>query len=196
LFHNIPDAVLARMAALEQMDTTDRADGTGHFERLRQVPPETGRFLSIAAAAAPPGLYIEIGTSAGYSGLWISLACRATGHRLTTFEIADAKIEMARETFRSAGVEDIVEVVQGDARDHLGSQHGVSFCFLDTEKDLYEDCYELVIPNMVHGAIMVADNVMSHEDVLGAFLTRVRGDERVDSVVVPVGSGVLLARKA
>jgi predicted O-methyltransferase YrrM len=183
------------MRVLEQMDATDRADGTGHFERLRQVPAETGRFLALIAACAPPGRYIEIGTSAGYSGLWISLACRVRGRRLTTFEIADSKIELATETFRTAGVDDIVEVVHGDARNHLGSQGDVSFCFLDTEKALYRDCYELVVPNMVAGAILVADNVLSHGDTLGAFLDRVSGDERVDSVIVPVGSGVLTARK-
>ncbi|MCK4409904.1 MAG: O-methyltransferase, partial [Candidatus Eisenbacteria sp.] len=74
MFHEIPDEVLACMRELEQMSAAQKADGTVHFERLRQIPPETGRFLALAAASAPDGESIEIGTSGGYSGLWISLA--------------------------------------------------------------------------------------------------------------------------
>ena len=132
MFHQIPDAVLARMRELEQMDSVERRKGVAAFERLRQVPSGTGRFLALIAASTPDGTFIEIGTSGGYSGLWISLACRALGRSLTTFELAAPKVELATETFRKAGVDDIVTVVAGDARDHLGEQRNVSFCFLDT----------------------------------------------------------------
>jgi len=183
------------MRELEQMDSTERREGAAHFERLRQVPSETGRLLTVVAASAPEGAYVEIGTSGGYSGLWISLACRELGRPLTTFELAEPKVALATETFRKAGVDDLVTIVPGDARDHLGGQSGVSFCFLDTEKALYEECYEAVVPNMVSGGILVADNVISHAGDLSGFLDRAESDERVDSLVMPVGSGVLLARK-
>ncbi|MFH1865464.1 MAG: class I SAM-dependent methyltransferase [Candidatus Eisenbacteria bacterium] len=195
MFHHIPDEVLARMRELEKKDETDRANGIEGFERLRQVPSETGRFLAIVAASAPEGAFIEIGTSGGYSGLWISLACRVLGRRLTTFEIAGAKVALATETFSEAGVDDIVSIVPGDAREHLAAQSGVSFCFLDIEKKLYEECYEAVLPNMVSGGFLVADNVISHAGDLSAFLDRAESDERMDTMVVPVGSGVLLARR-
>lgn len=195
MLKDIPAPVEARMRALEKMSARQKAEGMEHFVRLRQVPLETGRFLAIMAATAPPGRYIEIGTSGGYSGLWISLACRALGRRLTTFELADAKVDLATETFREAGVDDIVEIVRGDARDHLASQRDVSFCFLDTEKDLYEDCYDLFAPNMVSGAVLVADNVLSHEEAVEGFMKTVEEDGRFDSMTVPVGSGLLLARK-
>jgi predicted O-methyltransferase YrrM len=195
MFHRIPEAVSARMRELEEMDSAERREGTPHFERLRQVPSSTGRFLALAAATAPEGAFIEIGTSGGYSGLWIALACRERGAALTTFELAEPKIELATETFNRAGVDDIVTIVPGDARDHLGGQSDVSFCFLDTEKHLYEECYEAVVPNMVSGGLLVADNVISHAGDLAGFVDRAEGDERVDSAVLPVGSGVLVARK-
>ena len=195
MLHPIPKDVLARMRELERMDAAERRAGTAALDRLRQVPSATGRFLSLIAASAPEGAFIEIGTSGGYSGLWISLACRALGRSLTTFELSDAKVELATETFRSAGVDDIVAIVHGDAREHLAAQSGVSFCFLDAEKKLYEECYEDVIPNMVSGAFLVADNVISHAGDLSAFMDRAESDERMDSMVVPVGEGVLLARR-
>ena len=195
MFHEIPDDVLARMRELEQMDATERRKGVAPFERLRQIPSGTDRFLALVAASTPEGSFVEIGTSGGYSGLWISLACRALGRRLTTFEMSDAKVALATETFRKAGVDDIVTVVPGDARDNLAGQSGVSFCFLDAEKKFYEECYEAVLPTMVSGGFLVADNVISHAADLSSFLDRAESGKRMDTMVVPVGSGVLLARR-
>ncbi len=53
MFHSIPPSVLARMKYLEQIDANDRRDGTPRLRRLRQIPPETGKFLALLAAAAP-----------------------------------------------------------------------------------------------------------------------------------------------
>jgi predicted O-methyltransferase YrrM len=183
------------MRALEQMSSREKRDGTPDFERLRQIPSSTGRLLALTAASAPEGTFVEIGTSGGYSGLWIALACRERGAKLTTFELAEPKVALATETFREAGVDDIVTIVPGDVRAHIGDQRDVSFCFLDTEKKLYEECYEAVVPNMVSGGILVADNVVSHAGDLSGFLDRAESDERVDSMVVTVGSGLLLARR-
>ena len=85
--------MLDRMRILEELDAADRIDDTPRMKRLRQIPPETGRFLAILAASAPEGEVIEIGTSAGYSSLWLSLACQATNRRLRTFEVLPAKVE-------------------------------------------------------------------------------------------------------
>jgi caffeoyl-CoA O-methyltransferase len=196
VFHDIPEAVLSRMRFLEAMDGRQRIDGTDHLERLRQVPPLTGRFLALLAANAPPGAWLEVGTSGGYSALWLSLACRAAGRRLTTFEVLEEKAAIARETFRKAGVESMVDLVVGDARHHLTKYDGVSFCFLDAEKEYYDACYETIVPRMVAGGILAADNVISHEEILRPMIDRVLRDDRVDAVVAPIGSGVLVARKA
>ena len=53
MFNEIPKSVLDRMSELELRDAKDRVDGTPRLERLRQVPPETGRFIALWAAAAP-----------------------------------------------------------------------------------------------------------------------------------------------
>ena len=65
-------------------------------------------------------------------------------------------VQIATETFEKAGVGDIVTVVPGDVREHLPGQRDVAFCFLDTEKNLYEECYEAVVPNMVSGGLLVS----------------------------------------
>lgn len=191
----IPETIAARMRVLEEMDARDRRDGTARLKRLRQIPPETGRFVALMAALAPEGRYVEIGTSAGYSTLWIALACREAGRKVTTFEVLPEKAVLARETFRLSGVEDVVEFVEGDARDYLSACDGIAFCFLDAEKEVYSECYERVIPNMVRGGILVADNAINHRETLAPMLERALADERVDAQILTVGKGELVCRK-
>ena len=195
MFHELPAAIRRRMEELEAVDARDRLDGTPRAERLRQITPETGRFLAILAASAPEGRWVEIGTSAGYSALWLALACREVGRRLTTFEILPGKAALARETFREAGVEDVVELIEGNALERLASIEGIGYCFLDLEKEAYRACYEAVVPRTVRGGLLAADNVVSHAGALALFVQAVKADARVDAVVVPVERGVLVCRK-
>ena len=195
MFHDIPEAIAARMAYLEEIDARDRVDGTTRLLRLRQVPPDAGRFVALLAAAAPPGRYIEIGTSAGYSTLWLALACRLAGRRVTTFEVLEEKAKLARETFALTGVDDVVEFVHGDAREHLPELSDIAFCFLDAEKEVYGECYEAVVPRMKPGGLLVADNAINHEAILRPMLDRALSDERVDAMIVPIAKGELVCRK-
>jgi len=195
MLHNIPEPIIKRMKYLEKMDADDRAKKTPRMERLRQIPPETGKFLSILAASAPDGEFLEIGTSAGYSTMWISLACRARGNKVKTFEILEAKIKLAKETFQESKIADYVELVEGDARDFLQAEKNISFCFLDAEKEVYDECYDLIIPNMVKGGLLVADNAINHQAILKPMLDKALSDERVDALIVPIGKGELLCRK-
>lgn len=195
MFNNIPPTLLERMRALERLDARDRQDATPKLLRLRQIPPETGKFIALLAAAAPPGEIVEIGTSAGYSTLWLSRAREQRGGRIVTFEIMPEKASMARETFRIAGIEEHVQLVTGDARFHVTQPEKIAFCFLDAEKDVYEECYESVLIRLVQGGLLVADNVISHREELAPFLEKVQNDPRVDALVIPIGSGVLVCRR-
>lgn len=195
MFGDIPQRVLERMRELERIDARDRSDGTERLARLRQIPPETGRFIALVAASAPAGRWIEIGTSAGYSTLWLALACRLVGRRITTFEVLGEKAALARETFEAAGVGDVVELVHGDALDHLHECRDVGFCFLDAEKEVYSACYEAVVPRMVSGGMLVADNAINHAHVLRPMLERALSDDRIDGLVVPIGKGELVCRR-
>lgn len=183
------------MAELERIDAHDRTDGTLRMKRLRQIPPEVGKFIAILAAAAPAGRWIEIGTSAGYSTLWLALACRAVGRKITTYEILADKAALARQTFAAAGVSDAVELVHGDALDHLPGGKDIAFCFLDAEKEVYGRCYEAVVPGMVPGGILIADNAINHQATLQPMLDRALKDERLDALIVPIGKGELVCRK-
>jgi caffeoyl-CoA O-methyltransferase len=195
MFHDIPPSILQRMKELEAIDTADRASGASRLQRLRQIPPETGRFIALLAVGAPAGVWLEIGTSAGYSAMWLALACEAAGRKLVTFEVLPEKARLARETIERSGIATSVQLIESDARQHLHLYQDIAFCFLDAEKDVYAECYELVVPRMVPGGILVADNVISHRVELEPMIHAALNDERLDAVIVPIGKGELVCRR-
>jgi predicted O-methyltransferase YrrM len=71
----------------------------------------------------------------------------------------------------------------------------VAFCFLDAEKEVYESCYEAVVPRLVPGGLLVADNAINHAATLQPLIDRALGDRRVDALVVPIAKGELVCRK-
>jgi caffeoyl-CoA O-methyltransferase len=189
-------AMKARMQLLELIDAKDRTDGTETLKRLRQIPPETGKFLALLAANCPEhGEFVEIGTSAGYSSLWISLAVQQRGTKLKTFEMLPEKIRLARETFRDAGVANHIEVIEGDFLEKGRSLGEIAFCFLDCEKHLYEKCFDLVSSKLVSGGLLVADNAISHQDAMNSMVKKAQCDERFDCLTISIGSGEFVCRR-
>lgn len=195
MFHHIKPEISNQMQYLETVDATERRMGLPIPQRLCAVPPETGKFIAWLAATAPPGTWIEVGTSGGYSTLWLALACQERHKKIKTFERHENKARRARETFKAAGVESLIEMVVGDANEHLPHEKKISFCFMDAEKREYGDYYENVIPNMVRGGILVCDNMISHREILDPFCEKVLADARVDAVLLPIGKGELVCRK-
>ena len=195
MLHQIPVLIKERMEQLEKADAKDRQDDTPRLQRLRQIPPESGKLITLLAASAPEGEIVEIGTSAGYSTLWIILACRHLKKSVTTFEILPEKVKLAEKTFSQTKVQPYVNLIHGDARHYLKDVNNISFCFLDAEKEVYDDCYNLIIPKLVKGGLFVADNVVSHEEELKPFIEKVLSDTRVDSLILPIGKGLLFSRK-
>ncbi len=138
---------------------------------------------------------IEIGTSTRYSALWLAQACRLNGRTLTTFEILPEKVRLARHTFSRAGVTDVVTLVDDYFLARVDEFDEIGFCFLDAEKDVYKSCYDAVVPKLVPGGILIADNATSPIDDLQPMLDFALNDERVDSMIATVGKGELVCRK-
>jgi len=196
MFERISNEMQARMDYLQEIDQRDRNDGTERIKRLRQIPPETGKFLAIMASNCPEGEFVEIGTSAGYSTMWISLALMERNIKLKTHELLPEKIKLAKETFKQANIDNYIELIEGDAIENLKKlDNNIAFCFLDTEKELYDQCYDIVIPKLVKGGLLVADNAINHYETLKPMIDKALNDERVDSLVVPISNGELVCRK-
>jgi caffeoyl-CoA O-methyltransferase len=162
---------------------------------LRSVSRDVGRCLSILAMSAPPGAFLELGSSGGYSSLWLSLAARGRGVTLTTVDLNEKKVALARQNIASAGAADSVQVFHGDAFDYATRFENLAFCFSDIEPpELNAKIYELVVPRLVPGGWLVVDNVTSPR-IQKELLSRAENDPRVDSVLLPFPKGDLICRK-
>jgi len=117
------------------------------------------------------------------------------GKTIQTFEVLPEKAKLARETFQVARVEKMINLVEGDVRNYFSQFENIAFCFLDAEKEIYSECYEAIIPKLIKGGILVADNAINHQETLKPMLDRALADERVDAMIVQVGKGVLVCRK-
>jgi Predicted O-methyltransferase len=182
------------LARLESRDAGERERGVARSERLRQISPEVGRLLHTLVLATKPRVIVEIGTSGGYSTIWLATAARVMNGHVTTLEIDPVKAGLAAENLRDAGLAGAVNLRLGDAFAYLRDLNTrVDFVFLDAEKEDYLGFYELIVPLMNPAAVLVADNLISHELDLAEFRDRALSDERVSAVIVPIGRGELLA---
>ena len=173
------------------------------------VKPEEGRFLQLLVRASGARLAVEIGTLGGYSGIWIARGL-LPGGKLITLEKDPVHARVAREHFQAAGVDDRVEVRQGDAHQTLqalSSEGPFDFVFIDAEKPGYEDYFEWAVQNLRSGGVVAAHNAFRAGRVIDRgendeatqamrrFNQKVAQDERVLSSIYPAGDGTLIAVK-
>jgi predicted O-methyltransferase YrrM len=184
-------AVLARLAA-EAADERER--GLPPSERSRAVAPTTGRFLFSLVAPQADCEVLEIGGSRGYSTIWLAAGVRYLGGRVLSLEADPAKVDAWRRNVADAGLEEWAELVEGDAHATLPAIDDVfDVVFIDAEKDDYETYFELVRTKLEPGALVVADNVLSHPDPLARYVAARQADPTLESVTVPLDRGLELS---
>jgi predicted O-methyltransferase YrrM len=178
---------------LEEEDRAERAAGLPAGQRSRQVGPTTGRLL-FALAAAHPGIEVlEIGGSRGYSAIWLASGARLLGGRVVSLELDPERSVAWRANVAESGLDDWAELVEGDAHETLRATEDVfDLVFLDAEKGDYEALFALVRPLLEPGALVVADNVLSHADTLRAYSEARQSDPTLVSVTLAVDRGLEL----
>jgi caffeoyl-CoA O-methyltransferase len=189
----LDDRVRTVLARLEAEDADERARGVPREQRARQVARTTGQFLFALVAPQTDCEVLEIGGSRGYSTLWLAAGVRYLGGRVLSLEQDPAKCAAWRANVAQAGVDGVAELVEGDAFESLPAIDDVfDVCFLDAEKDDYERLFALARPKLQAGALIVADNVLSHADTLGAYSAARQADPALESVTVPLDRGLEL----
>jgi predicted O-methyltransferase YrrM len=158
------------------------------------VEPTTGRFLFSLCAPQTDCEVLEIGAGRGYSTIWLAAAVRYLGGRVLSLEREPSCIADWRRNIAEAGLEAWADLIEGDARGTLPEIDDVfDVVFLDAEKDDYERLFELVRAKLEPGAVVIADNVLSHEETLGAYSRARQSDPTLESVTVPLDRGVELS---
>jgi len=190
----LEERVRAVLARLEEEDAREREQGVARELRARQVARTTGQFLFSLVAPQADCEVLEIGGSRGYSTIWLAAGVRTFGGRVLSLENDPAKCEAWRANIAGAGLQDWAQLVEGDAYETLPAIDDVfDIVFLDAEKDDYEQLFRLARGKVEPGALFVADNVLSHEDTLGAYSRARQEDPELESVTVPLDRGLELS---
>jgi predicted O-methyltransferase YrrM len=190
----LDDRVRAVLARLETEDADERERGVSREQRSRQVARTTGQFLFALVAPQTDCEVLEIGGSRGYSTIWLAAGVRYLGGRVLSLEFDPAKCEAWRRNVTEAGLDDIAELIEGDAFESLRRIDDVfDVVFIDAEKEDYELLFDLVRDKVEPGGLFVADNVLSHADPLADYSRHRQADPTLESVTVPLDRGLELS---
>lgn len=166
-----------------------------------------GKFLEMFSKIVRPAKILEIGTFTGYSAICLAKGLREGGE-LHTIELREADATTSRENFRFANMQNLITLHTGNALDIIPMlPYTWDLVFIDADKVNYIAYYEMVLPRLEQGGIIIADNVLFHGQVLedpikgknakaiDAFNKHVSEDPRTEQVFLTVRDGLMLVRK-
>ena len=158
------------------------------------VAPGTGRFLFSVVAPQTDCEVLEIGAGRGYSTIWLAAGVRNFGGRVLSLERDADCIAAWHRNIGEAGLEETVELVEGDARETLLMIDDVlDLVLLDAANKVYEDLFQLAREKLEPGALVIADDVVRHVDTLQPYVEARQADPTLLSTTVPLDRGLELS---
>jgi caffeoyl-CoA O-methyltransferase len=155
------------------------------------VKPATGRFLFSLVAPQTDCEVLEVGGGRGHSTIWFAAGVRILGGRVVSLERDPDIAADWRRNVADAGLEEWAELIEGDALETLAAVEDIfDVIFLDAKKDEYEQYFDLSRRLVDPGGLILADNVLSHEEVLGAYSRARQSDPTLLSITLPLDSGL------
>lgn len=185
-------ALLARAQAVSE-DAYDKIQSEvekyGKENRRLNVPKDHGRFLQQMIIATQAKRVLEIGTSNGYSGLWLAKGLLKTGGKLDTVEINKAWADEAAANFKKAGVfESVVTLHVGDAFKVVPALEGqYDLIFMDVWKTDYVKFFDLVLPKLRPGGVLLGHNAVRQAKDMADFLDKIKTHPDLLANVVQIG---------
>ena len=166
-----------------------------------------GKFLSLLSTLVKPNYILEIGTFTGYSAICLAAGLNEKGE-LHTVECREEDAATAKSNFSKSERNKQIHLHIGNALSIIPDlQYGWDLVFIDADKTSYIDYYEMIMPRLNEGGLIVVDNVFFHGDVLKepitgkngkaihSFNEHVKNDPRSEQVMVTLRDGLLLIKK-
>ncbi|NLU67856.1 O-methyltransferase [Streptomyces sp. HNM0574] len=190
-----------------QRQLTEQTRALGEMA-VMQIPHEQSALLTLLTKMAGATRVVEVGTFTGYSTLAFALGLPPHG-TVTTLDLSAEWTDIARRAWEAAGVADRVQLRLGPAEEALRAlpeEPVIDIAFLDANKDGYATYWDLLVPRLRPGGLLLADNVLYAGEAadprctgnaadIRRFNAKVRADARMESVLLPVADGLTLARK-
>lgn len=168
-----------------------------------------GQILKMFVQMIKPRNILEIGTYTGYSAISMALGLEREDAHIDTIEINDELEHFVRPFIQRAGLDKMITLHIGNALNIIPEMDKTfDLVFMDGDKRVYSEYYDLVIDRLAPGGYILADNVLwdgkiiqelQHNDTYTKgildFNNKVKADNRVEKVILPVRDGIFLIRK-
>ena len=171
------------------------------------IDDEVARLLQLLIQIKQPENILEIGTSVGYSAISMALKANLYGGTITAVEWDKTVAAQASENFLRAGVGDSIELVVGDAMEVVPAlEKRFDLIFLDVDKHLYPVLFDPCLDRMNTGGLFVAEDVLFPVidleekwypliEPIQTFNRMAVESPRIESTILPIGDGVMVAVK-
>ena len=185
-------------------------------EAVRDYVPiirkEMQSFLKMMLQLQQPRRILEVGTAVGFSAILMA-EYNPKPCEITTIENYEKRIPIARENFKSAGKQDMIELLEGDAAQVLKTlQEPFDFIFMDAAKGQYLNFLPDILRLLSPGGILISDNVLQDGDIVESrfavtrrnrtihkrmreYLYELTHHEELVTTVLPVGDGITVSVK-
>ena len=181
----LPDLVRGKQDTVQE--ESDRIK-----ELFVALSPKQGTLAYMIARSIGAKRIVEFGTSFGISTIYLAAAVRDNGGgTVIGSEMQPTKLARARAHLEEAGLSDIAEIREGDARETLADPGGpVDMVLLDGAKQLYLDMLRMLVPRLHTGSVVLADNIHVFRKALRPYVDHVQDPANgFRSVTLFLGSG-------
>ena len=169
--------------------------------------PVQGRLLEFISSFISPKYILEIGTFTGYSAICLAKGLQPGGV-LHTIELREDDANTAWKNISLSGISEKIRLHTGNAVEIIPTLNFAwDIVFIDADKTGYQAYYNMVLPRLSKGGLIIADNVLFHGDVLDeevtgknakaidAFNKQVAADESTEQILLTVRDGLMLIKK-
>ncbi|MCC8145110.1 MAG: O-methyltransferase [Bacteroidales bacterium] len=167
-----------------------------------------GRILKMLVRMQRPQRILEIGTYTGYATLCMAEGLPENGE-IHTIEIDDELEDFIRKQFNQSPLKSKIHLHIGDAMEIIPQLHGsFDLVFIDADKRLYSQYFDLVFDKVNEGGIILADNTLwdgkvldkphpNDKQTLGilSFNEKIKQDQRIEKVILPLRDGITIIYK-
>ena len=208
----VNERIVSYIHSLERSngEVCDEIEEFAHQTNVPIIRKEMESFLRVLIEIKKPKRILELGTAIGYSAILMANSM-PEDCRITTIENYDKRIPIAKENFKRAGVEDKVELLEGDALEILQKlDEPYDFVFMDAAKAQYPVYLKEIMRLLPVGGILVADNVLQDGELVESryaverrnrtihsrmreYLYEVKNMEELETTIIPIGDGITLS---
>lgn len=167
-----------------------------------------GKLLEILSAMVQPSNVLEIGAYVGYSAICLAKGLQPNG-KLHTVEVDEELEDIILKAVGDAGLSDKIELHIGNALEILPTLNQMfDLVFIDADKINYKNYYDMVIPMVRQGGIVVLDNILwsgkvvypqpkgdKETAVLKELNDYIQSDPRVENILLPIRDGLMICMK-